>query len=275
MSDTERRNDPRSDPRSDPRAAGAAFSRLVEIMARLRAPGGCPWDREQTFESLRRYTLEEAYEVVQAIDDRDWEALPDELGDLLLQIVFLSEIAAEEGRFGVADVAGAITEKLVRRHPHVFGQVEVADADEVLRNWEAIKHRERGGGSVLDDVPRSLPALARAEKLGKRAAQIGFDWDSPAAVLAKVREELAELEAELAAEADQDRLEAELGDLLFAVVNLSRHLELSAELAGNRANAKFERRFRAVERAVAEGRVGADVDSMEAEWQRIKAGEPA
>lgn len=263
-----------SAPRTDIQAAGDAFARLVEIMARLRAPGGCPWDREQTFASLRRYTLEEAYEVVQAIDDGDWDALPAELGDLLLQIVFLADIAAEDGRFNVADVATAITDKLVRRHPHVFGQVEVADAAEVLRNWEAIKHQERGGGSVLDDVPRSLPALARAEKLGKRAAQIGFDWDSPAAVLGKVREELAELEAELAdGAAAADRLEGELGDLLFAVVNLSRHLKLSAEVAGNRANAKFERRFRAVERAVAEGRVAADVEAMEQEWQRIKAGE--
>lgn len=262
------------DPQPPPeRRPGDAFARLVQIMARLRAPGGCPWDREQTYQTLRRYTLEEAYEVVQAIDDRDWEALPAELGDLLLQIVFLSEIAAGEGRFDVVDVAECISDKLVRRHPHVFGEVEVADADEVLRNWEAIKHQERGGGSVLDDVPHSLPALARAEKLGKRAAQIGFDWDSPAAVLAKVREELAELESELQGSTDADRLEAELGDLLFALVNLSRHLKLSAEVAANRANAKFERRFRAVERAVAEGRVAADVDSMEQEWQRIKAGE--
>jgi len=257
----------------DLEAAARSFSRLVEIMHRLRAPGGCPWDREQTFASLRRYVLEEAYEVVQAIDDGDFEALPDELGDLLLQIVFQAEIAAEEGRFTVSDVADSISDKLVRRHPHVFGEVEVADADEVLRNWEAIKHQERGGGSVLDDVPHSLPSLARAEKLGKRAAQRGFDWDGPAPVLAKVHEELAEVEHELRAGGDPDRLEAEIGDLLFAVVNLARHLKLSAEVSANRANAKFERRFRAVERAVEEGRVGADLDAMEGEWNRLKSEE--
>lgn len=253
----------------DRQRAGAAFARLVDVMSRLRGPDGCPWDREQDMVSLRRYTLEEAYEVVQAIDDGDREALVDELGDLLLQIVFLAQIAAEEGDFTVADVADAIVDKLVRRHPHVFGEIEVAGSAEVLRNWEAIKHQERGAGSLLDDVPHSLPGLARAEKLGKRAAQLQFDWHDAAAVFAKVREELDEL----AAATDPGRQEEELGDVLFALAQLGRHLELSAEVAAGRASAKFERRFRALEAEVDAGRVQGSPDAMEAAWERIKADE--
>ncbi len=238
-------------------------------MRRLRAPGGCPWDREQTFETLRRYTLEEAYEVVQAIDDGDREALRGELGDLLLQVVFLSQLGSEEGVFEAADVAHAISDKLERRHPHVFGSTEVADADEVVRNWEVIKQQERARGSLLDDVPRSLPALERAQKLGKRAAQLGFDWEAAGSVLDKLREELEELQQAMCSEPPM-RVEEELGDLLFAAASLSRHLRLSAEVGLNRASAKFERRFRELERGVQEGRVGTDLEQLEAEWQRIK-----
>lgn len=254
----------------DRERAAAAFVRLVDTMARLRGPDGCPWDREQDMLSLRRYTLEEAYEVVQAIDEGDRRALVGELGDLLLQIVFLAQIATEEGDFTVADVADAIVDKLVRRHPHVFGELEVEDADEVLRNWESIKREERGGGSLLDDVPHSLPGLARAEKIGKRAAQLDFDWDGPAAVLAKVREELNELEAA----ADPSRQEEELGDLLFAVAQLGRHMGVSAEVAAGRGNAKFERRFRRLEAEVAAGRIERHPDALEAMWETIKDEEP-
>jgi MazG family protein len=258
----------------DLEAAGRAFCRLVEIMQRLRGPQGCPWDREQTMQSLRRYTLEEAYEVVQAIDDRDYQALPGELGDLLLQVVFLAQIGADEDHFDVADVANSISDKLVRRHPHIFGDVEVEDADEVVRNWEAIKDQERGAAaSVIDDVPRSLPALERGQKLGKQAARIGFDWRAPRDVLAKVEEELGELNAALHAGEDAARIEEEIGDLLFAISSLARHLKVSAEVAANAANSKFERRFRLVETAVSEGRVGGTVEEMEAEWQRIKGRE--
>lgn len=255
--------------------AAEAFIRLVEIMRQLRAPGGCPWDREQDLASLRRYTLEEAYEVVQAIDDGDRDELRAELGDLLLQIVFVSQIAAEDGDFNVAEVAEGISDKLVRRHPHVFGDVQVNDSADVLRNWEAIKRRERSLDSVLDDVPLSLPGLERAQKFGKRAAQIGFDWPHTGQVLAKVREELEELEQAIRERRQtpgvNDAIEEELGDLLFVLTSLARHLGHSAEICVNRASAKFERRFRQLEKGVAAGNVGTTLDELEAEWQRVKA----
>lgn len=260
------------------RAAGARFAELVAIMRRLRGPDGCPWDREQDFRSLRRYTLEEAYEVVEAIDGGDRRQLAGELGDLLLQVVFLSQMATEEGSFRVHDAVESIRDKLVRRHPHVFGDLDVQDAGEVVRNWEAIKHDERGAdgeASLLDDVPRSLPALERGQKLGKRAAQLDFDWPAAQPVLAKVREEIDELAAALGEAAGAERLEEELGDVLFALTSLARHLGLSAEVALNAAGAKFERRFRLVERAVRAGRVARDVEAMEREWQRVKALESA
>lgn len=254
--------------------AAEAFVRLVQIMRQLRGPDGCPWDREQDLASLRRYTLEEAYEVVQAIDDGDRDGLRAELGDLLLQIVFLSQIAAEDGDFDVADVAEGISDKLVRRHPHVFGDEHVNDSADVVRNWEAIKRRERGSDSVLDDVPLSLPGLERAQKLGKRAAQIGFDWPHPGEVLAKVREEIEELEQAVRKRRQtpgaNDAIEEELGDLLFALTSLARHLGHSAEICVNRASAKFERRFRQLEAAVAAGSVGTTIEALEAEWQRVK-----
>jgi MazG family protein len=260
------------DPTPEDRRAGERFAHLVAIMRQLRGPDGCPWDREQDFRSLRRFTLEEAYEVVQAIDDGDRQALAGELGDLLLQVVFLSQMGVEEGSFCIDDTIDSISTKLVRRHPHVFGDLDVADADEVLRNWEAIKRAERaeeGPSSLLDDVPQSLPALERAQKLGKRATQLGFDWSDAEAVLAKVREEVDELEVAAAA-GDRDAAEEELGDLLLAITSLARHLGVSAELAANGAAAKFEYRFRQVEIAVREGRVAQTTEAMEAEWQGVK-----
>ncbi len=255
--------------------AEAAFGRLVDIMRRLRGPDGCPWDREQDLRSLRRYVLEEAYEVVQVIDDNDMEALPAELGDLLLQVVFISQMASEEGIFDVRQVADAISDKLVRRHPHVFGDGEAENAEEVLQRWEEIKRDERGGGSVLDDIPMSFPALARAEKLGRRAAHMGFDWPDVEGVVRKVREELEEVEEAMASEEGVRRspvVEQEIGDLLFAVANLARHLGLSPEAALRRSSEKFERRFRAIEPRIASGEA-ADFAAMDALWEETKRDE--
>jgi MazG family protein len=256
--------------------AGRRLAVLIAIMRQLRSPEGCPWDREQDFRSLRRYTIEEAYEVVQAIDDGDRRELAGELGDLLLQVVFLSQLGAEEGSFSIDDAIRSIVDKLVRRHPHVFGEIAVDGAEEVKRNWEQIKRGERGAepGSLVDDVPHSLPALERAQKLGKRAAQLRFDWPDVAAVLPKVREELAELEEAIAGGSGR-RVEEELGDLLFALTSVARHTGVSAEVALVSAGAKFERRFREVEDAVARGRVDASPAAMEEEWQRIKRRESA
>lgn len=255
--------------------AEAAFGRLVDIMRRLRGPDGCPWDREQDLRSLRRCVLEEAYEVVQVIDDNDMEALPAELGDLLLQVVFISQMASEEGIFDVRQVADAICDKLVRRHPHVFGDGEAENADEVLQRWESIKREERGSGSVLDDIPASFPALARAEKLGRRAAHAGFDWPDVEGVVRKVREELEEVEEAMAGEAGVRRspvVEEEIGDLLFAIANLARHLGLSPEAALRRSSEKFERRFRAIEPRIASGEA-ADLAAMDALWEDAKGRE--
>jgi tetrapyrrole methylase family protein / MazG family protein len=234
---------------SDPRVA-EAFTRLVDIMARLRGPGGCPWDREQTPESLRPYLLEEVYEVLEAIDGGNAAAIRDELGDLLLQIVFQSELAREAGRFTVADVADAISEKLVRRHPHVFGDVAVRDAQEVARNWRRIKDEERRAkgenGGLFAGVPAALPALVRAQQLGEKAAHVGFDWTDASAVLEKVAEEQRELEAAIAA-GDRAAIEHELGDLLNVLASLGRHLDVSAEIALRAANDRFVARVRRVE----------------------------
>lgn len=257
--------------------AEAAFGRLVDIMKTLRGPDGCPWDREQDLRSLRRYVLEEAYEVVQAIDDDDMKGLPSELGDLLLQVVFLAQMADEEGDFDVQDVIESITDKLVRRHPHVFGDRRLETADEVLERWETIKRDERGGGSVLDDIPEAFPALARAEKLGRRAAHVGFDWPDAAATLVKVREELTEVEEAVAgAERDAERrsaaVETEIGDLLFVIANLARHLGLSPEVALRGASEKFERRFRAMEPRIISGEAH-DLEAMDALWDEVKLSE--
>ncbi|MFB5084466.1 nucleoside triphosphate pyrophosphohydrolase [Symbiobacterium thermophilum] len=244
---------------------------LVEVMDRLRGPDGCPWDREQTHETLRRYMLEEAYEAVEAIDDGDPDHLCEELGDVLLQVVFHAQIAREAGRFDMRDVVAGITEKLIRRHPHVFGDASAETAEEVTRRWDAIKRAERGGTgeeSLLSGVSRSLPALSRACELQKRAAGVGFDWEDAEGPAAKVREELAEVLG-----APPGEREAEVGDLLFAAVNLARKLGVDPELALTRASAKFEQRFRYVERRLAEkGLRPADVSlaEMDALWEEGK-----
>ncbi|MSO81259.1 MAG: nucleoside triphosphate pyrophosphohydrolase [Alphaproteobacteria bacterium] len=259
--------------------------RLLDIMARLRDPArGCPWDVEQTFATIVPYTIEEAYEVADAIERDDRKALREELGDLLLQVVFHARMAEEEGSFAFDDVAAAIADKLVRRHPHVFAGAAGEDAAAVKRSWETIKADERGAkatasgarASALDDVPRAQPALMRAEKLGKRAARIGFDWPDVYGVLAKVREEIGEVEAELAQGEPRERTEAEIGDVLFSVAQLARRLDIDPETALRGANARFERRFRAVEDKLAQqGRIAADapLDELEALWQAAKVGE--
>ena len=233
----------------------------VAIMARLRAPDGCPWDREQTFDSIKRHTLEETYEVFDAIERRAWPDLKDELGDLLLQVLFYAQMASEAGYFNIADVAANLNAKLIRRHPHVFADVDANDADAVLRNWEQIKRVEKQAAaatqtSMLDDVPRSMPAMLEANKLGSRAAKIGFDWpnaDGRAGELfAKLQEEIGELQAELNGPRERtpsSAVEEELGDLLFTAVNLARHLKVDPEAALRASNAKFRRRFRAMEEA--------------------------
>lgn len=235
----------------------ADLQRLRNLMQRLRAPeGGCPWDLEQTFASLVPHTLEEAYEVADVIARGDFEQLPGELGDLLFQVLFYSQLGEEQGRFGMDDVLRTLDHKLVSRHPHVFGDERLADAAEVASAWEARKARERGArqprslSSELDDVPSALPALSRARKLQKRAARVGFDWPDASGPWSKLREETDEL-AQAVAHADRAEIEAELGDLLFAAVNLARHLDIDAEAALRAANAKFERRFRYIETAVA------------------------
>lgn len=257
---------------SDPARAGSLFEQSVAIMARLRAPGGCPWDREQTFDTIRKYTLEEAYEVFDAIERRDFAHLSEELGDLLLQVLFYAEMAANEGHFSVTDVLDHLNRKLIRRHPHVFGeeasraagnQADVdadveGSADRVLRNWDEIKAAEKGArpgsgeaASRLDSIQRAMPALAEAAKLGSKAAKAGFDWTHWRDLLPKIAEETAELEAEASSE-DPSRkaaIEAEMGDLLFTVVNLGRHLGVDAEMALRGCNLRFRQRFREMELA--------------------------
>jgi tetrapyrrole methylase family protein/MazG family protein len=225
------------------RAAGDRVLDLLRVMHRLRGPDGCPWDLEQTHQSLGRHLLEEAHETLEAIDSGDPDRLRDELGDLLLQVVFHAEMARQEGTFDVDDVAEGIVRKLIRRHPHVFGDVEVESAAEVLVNWERIKTEERGEHLLDDDIPASLPALARAAKVQRRAAGTGFDWRSAESAAAKVREELAELEAEVSGQAGPERLEEELGDFLFAVAALGRRLNLDPETALRKATRRFGDRF--------------------------------
>lgn len=262
------------------RDAGARFSRLVELMARLRAPDGCPWDREQTFDSIKPYTLEETYEVLDAIDARDWRHLAEELGDLLLQVVFYAQMAEEAGHFTIEDSIDAINRKLVRRHPHVFGNAEANTAGEVKKRWDEIKAEERKESQrkhrhLLDAVPRALPALLEAFQIHSRAAATGFDWGSHEQVIEKLHEELAELEAARAG-ASQEEIEAELGDVLGTIVNLARFLKVDPEQAMRKANARFRRRFNAVESALKEqGKSFADtnIDEMEELWQQAKRSE--
>lgn len=218
--------------------------RLVEIMATLRGVQGCPWDKEQTHESLKRYLIEEAYEIIDAIDARDPEHLKEELGDLLLQIIFHAQIAAEEKNFDMRDVLEGIITKLIRRHPHVFGEAEVASARDVIIKWEEIKSREKKEESVVAGIPKSLPALLYAYKLQSKAARIGFDWESIEGVLDKITEEVYELKS---ARQGSGKVEEEIGDLLFAIVNVARHLEVDPELALKETCGKFERRFKYME----------------------------
>lgn len=227
-----------------------AFDELCRIMDRLRDPGGCPWDREQTLETLAPYLLEEAHEVAEAVADNEPDKLCEELGDLLLQIVFMARIGHENGWFDVDDVCRGISDKMVRRHPHVFGEREVEDAAEVVRNWEDIKRDERAAApsaSVLDGVPASLPALLKAFRMTEKAAAVGFDWRKPADVMTKMREEMAELEAELGDGGPSPRARAEMGDVLFVVANLARHLGVEPETALQRTNTTFKRRFESME----------------------------
>jgi ATP diphosphatase len=259
--------------------------RLIDLMARLRDPErGCPWDLEQTFGSLVPFTLEEAYEVAEAVEHGDFEEIKNELGDLLFQVVFYARLAAEAGQFEFRDVVDSIVEKMVRRHPHVFGEETIGTAAEQSLAWERHKARERRGKadatgraiSLLAGVSRSLPALTRSVKLQKRAARVGFDWPSPEAVAAKVEEELREIRTALAAGAPPEVLSEELGDLLFSCVNLARHLQVEPESALRAANRKFERRFRRMEQMLsALGRRAEDatLEELDALWDRAKAEE--
>lgn len=252
-----------------------AFTRLVEIMATLRSPNGCPWDREQTPDTLKPYLVEETYEVLEALEANDLHAFKEELGDLLLQIVFHAQLMAEAGTFTIDDVAQAISDKLVRRHPHVFGDVKVKDADEVVQNWAKIKAREKAGKadrSVLAGVPRGAPALIQAQRLGEKAARVGFDWTSASEVLKKVNEETHELTAALSTQSAEQQ-EHELGDLLFALTSLARHLNLDAETALRKAGKRFSDRFRYVETQLEQG--GEDIHQasptrLEELWQEAK-----
>jgi XTP/dITP diphosphohydrolase/ATP diphosphatase len=259
-----------------------ALGRAAAIMARLRAPGGCPWDREQTFDSIMPYTLEETYEVFDAIERRAWPELKDELGDLLLQVLFYAEMAEDAGHFTLREVADNLSQKLIRRHPHVFGDVAAADANAVLRNWEQIKLEEKSAKqasgrqeSMLNDIPRSMPAMLEARKLGSRAAKVGFDWPNVEGLFDKLAEETAELRAELGDQVQNERVEEELGDLLFTAVNLARHLQIDPELALRKTNAKFRQRFAAMEQE-AGGRSQLEkmsADELENLWSRAKNSE--
>jgi tetrapyrrole methylase family protein / MazG family protein len=291
-----KRTKPRSSrqPFVAPSRTGADFQKLAAVMARLRAPKGCPWDREQTHSTLRTYLIEEAYEVLDAMDSADDAKFAEELGDLLLQVLFHAQIANEEGRFDITDVIREIYEKMIRRHPHVFGQKRARNAAEVLRNWEKIKAEERKAKqakdakapkelpssdspspeSLLDGVPRTLPALLEACQLTRKAARIGFDWDSIDGIFEKLEEEIAELREVLRkTPPDPSRVEGELGDLLFVGVNLARFLQLDPEIALKKSSAKFSRRFHQMERlARQQGTTLAQVPrgQMESLWDKAK-----
>lgn len=290
---------------------GEKFERAVSIMARLRGPGGCPWDREQTFDSIKPYTLEEAYEVLEAIDNRDWDELRGELGDLLLQVLFYSQMAQEESKFSIDDVLDRLSDKLVHRHPHVFGDVTAETSADVLRNWEAIKAQEKekkkkleAGGSkaadvappesVLAGVSSAMPALLEAHKLSSRAAHVGFDWPEITGLFEKLEEEAAELKVELRqlpspvrpaargvagsgkpqiSEELRHRLEEEVGDMFFVLVNIARYLALDPESALKKTNRKFKRRFQWMEerlRASGRGAQDATTEELELLWQQAK-----
>ena len=256
-------------------SAGAKFERLVELMARLRAPGGCPWDREQDFDTIKPYTLEETYEVLNAIDARDWPGLAEELGDFMLQAVFYAQMASEEGRFTIGDSLDAINEKLVRRHPHVFGDGDARTSGDVKRRWDEIKadeKKQRGERPrrLLESVPHGQPALAEHQQMTAKAAAVGFDWETAGQVLDKLDEELRELAAARDSGA-REQIEHELGDILGTVVNLARFLDVDAEQALRKANARFRSRFGYVEEHAT--LPGATIDEMETLWQEAKSQE--
>jgi len=289
-------------------STGERFERAVAIMERLRAPGGCPWDREQTFDSIKPYTLEETYEVLEAIDNRDWPELAGELGDLLLQVLFYAEMAQEQGSFSINDVLDRLSTKLVDRHPHVFGEVKADTSDEVKRNWEALKAEERKKRdaaetgneprSILAGVSSAMPAMLEAQKLSARAAHAGFDWPEVESLFEKLHEEADELKHELkqypapgprphgrgvagsgrpvVAEQLQSRLEEEVGDLFFVLVNIARYLSVDPESALRKTNRKFKRRFQWMEERLHESGRAADqagMEELESLWQQAKAGE--
>ncbi|HKW76335.1 MAG TPA: nucleoside triphosphate pyrophosphohydrolase [Terriglobales bacterium] len=275
---------------------GEKFEKAVSIMSRLRAPGGCPWDGEQTFETIKKYTLEETYEVLEAIDDRNWSELPGELGDLLLQVLFYAEMAKEQGLFSIDDVLDALSNKLISRHPHVFGDVEAKDSQQVLRNWEALKkeekkHRTPENQAYLDSVSSKMPALTEAGKISSKAAHVGFDWPEISGLFEKLEEETGELQEHVEALPpdawkSQDRsrvpaelhekLEDEVGDLFFVLVNIARYLDVDPESALRRTNRKFRRRFGWLEerlRAQGKGLEQATLEEMETLWQQAKTHE--
>jgi len=284
---------------------GERFERAVAIMERLRAPGGCPWDREQTFDSIKPYTLEETYEVLEAIDNRDWDELPGELGDLLLQVLFYSEMGKEQGTFSIDDVLDRLSEKLVNRHPHVFGEVKADTAEDVKRNWDALKSEERKKrgdesadatqASILAGVSSSMPALLEAQKLSSRAAQVGFDWPDIESLFEKLSEETSELREHLrefpapgpmptgrgvagsgrqnVPEDLRSRMEEEVGDLFFVLVNLARYLSVDPESSLRKTNRKFRRRFQWMEQKLREKGAApetASTDELESLWQKAK-----
>jgi XTP/dITP diphosphohydrolase/ATP diphosphatase len=267
-------------------ATSRNLSESVRIMARLRGPDGCPWDREQTFDTIKRHTLEETYEVFDAIERRAWSELKDELGDLLLQVLFYSQMAAEAGYFTISDVAAGLNAKLIRRHPHIFGEVKAEDSATVLKNWEAIKREEKRASAegkpeptLLEDIPRSMPAMMEAGKLGSRASKVGFDWPDAEGLFDKLHEEIAELRAEVPSSGTDpvpseasSAVEEELGDLLFTVVNLARHLKVDPESALRRANAKFRSRFLSMERKAggSEALERLNPDELDSLWREAK-----
>ena len=261
----------------DSDSAGQKLQQLIEIMARLRAPGGCPWDREQTFDTIKKFTVEETYEVLDAVDRRDWYHLREELGDFILQAVFYAQMASEENLFSLADCLDAINEKLIRRHPHIFGGETVRTGDEVLKLWEAVKSEEKRGkgeakGGLLDGIPRAQPALIEAQQISSRAARSGFDWNNADDVIAKLNEEIAEFRAACES-GSADQMEDEVGDLMFTIVNLARFAKVDPEQALRRTNAKFRKRFAHVEQRLAEQAhevAGTSIDRLEALWQEAK-----
>jgi len=258
--------------------AAEALQRAAAIMARLRAPGGCPWDREQTFDTIKRHTLEETYEVFDAIERRAWPDLKDELGDLLLQVLFYAQMASEAGYFDLRDVAENLSAKLIRRHPHVFADTVATNSDAVLRNWEEIKVEEKkskpAGTSMLDDIPRSMPATLEASKLSSRAAKVGFDWQNVHEIVGKLEEEIAEFGDELAVN-DVHATNEEFGDMMFTMMNIARFMHIDAESALRHTNAKFRSRFAAMERMSggAEHLKTMSIDAMERLWSEAKRAE--